>query len=411
MKTIFIILFTVICLSVHSQVTQWRGPNRDGIFPETGLLKVWPAEGPKLLFEVEGLGKGWSSPIATADAIYITGMKDTLDYLTKMDANGKILWQVPYGRSWNQSFPDTRASATVDGDRVYVQSGTGRVVCFNAADGKENWAVEVDKKYEGEYHNWGNAETPLIYKNLVIATPGGKKTSVVALNKMNGELIWETKSLDGPRAYVSATVYKYKDLTYILAATGTDLIAVNPDNGNIAWSYKYYDAAKWDQPGLIWANTPVFKDDEIFLTMGYDYKAVMLKMASDGRSVSEKFVNTVFDNHHHGVILYNGYLYGSNWQNNSKGRWVCMDWSTGEIKYETEWDTKGAMVMADGMLYCYNEKGNVGLVKPDPSGFQVVSQFKVTKGGGTHWAHPFIANGKLYLRHGEVMMVYNIKAQ
>lgn len=410
MKTIFSILITVICFSVSAQVTQWRGPNRDGHFPETGLLKEWPTDGPQLLFEVAGLGKGWSSPIATNDAIFITGMKDTLDYLTKMDPAGKILWQVPYGRSWNQSYPDTRASATIDGDRVYVQSGTGRVVCFNSANGKEIWAVEVDKKYEGEYHLWGNSETPLVYKNMVIASPGGKKTSIVALNKMTGELIWESKSLEGPRSYVSATIYQYKNFTYILAAIGTHVMALNPENGDIAWSYKYYDPAKWDQTGLIWANTPVFKDDEIFLTMGYDYKAVMLKMGADGRSVTEKYINTTLDNHHHGVILYDGYLYGSNWINNNKGKWVCMNWDSGEIKYETDWDTKGSIIMADGMLYIYNEKGNVALVKPDPAEFKVVSQFKITKGSGTHWAHLFIANGKLYLRHGEVLMVYNIKA-
>lgn len=408
-QTISVILLFISFLA-NAQLTQWRGPNRDGKFPDTGLLKSWPAEGPKLLFEVNDLGKGWSSPIVTDDAIFITGMKDTTDYLTKMDLNGKVLWQVPYGRSWNQSFPDTRASATIDGNRVYVQSGTGRVVCFDTSNGKEIWSEEVDKNFEGEYHIWGNSETPLIYKNMVIASPGGKKTSVVALDKMTGKTIWQSKSFEGPRAYASATVYPFNGTEFILAVIGTHILCINPENGETVWSYQYYDSKAWDQPGLIWTNTPVFNGDEIFLTMGYDYKAVMLKVAPDGRSVSEKFVNTVFDNHHHGVILKDGFLYGSNWTSNSQGNWVCMDWATGEIKYEAEWQTKGAMVMADDMLYLYNEKGSVGLVKPDPAGFKVVSQFKVSKGSGTHWAHPFIAHGNLYLRHGEVMLVYNLKA-
>jgi outer membrane protein assembly factor BamB len=340
----------------------------------------------------------------------MTGMKDTLDYLTKLNQDGKVIWQTPYGRSWNKSFPDTRSSATVDGDRVYVQSGTGRVVCFNTSDGKEMWAVEVDKDYEGEYHIWGNSETPLIVDDKVIATPGGNKTSVVALNKMTGELIWQSKSLGGPRAYVSATEYKYKDFSFILAVIGTHILALNPENGTIVWSYKYFDPELWDQNGLIWTNTPVYNDDEIFLTMGYDYHAVMLKMDSTGTSVSEKYIDHTFDNHHHGVVFYDGYIYGSNWFNNKQGRWVCMKWDTGEIKYVDEWDTKGAIVIAENMLYCYNERGNVGLVKPSPKGFEVVSQFKIRKGSGPHWAHPFIANGKLYMRHGEVLMVYNLKA-
>ena len=143
--------------------------------------------------------------------------------------------------------------------------------------------------------------------------------------------------------------------------------------------------------------------------MGYDYPAVMLEMDSTGTSVTEKFVDHTLDNHHHGVILTDGFLYGSNWFDNKRGRWVCMNWDTGEIKYVADWDTKGAIVMADGMLYCYNERGSVGLVKPDPDEFKVVSEFKIKKGAGPHWAHPFIADGRLFMRHGDVLMVYDIQ--
>ncbi|MBT6766848.1 MAG: PQQ-binding-like beta-propeller repeat protein [Prolixibacteraceae bacterium] len=404
------IVILTFFLNSEAQITQWRGPDRDGHFSETGLLKSWPEEGPELLFEVEKIGKGWSSPILVDGTIYTTGMIDTLDYLTSIDMEGNINWQVSYGRSWNNSSPDTRSTPTVDGERIYVQSGTGRLTCLNRETGAEIWAVDVDKDFETEYHIWGNAETPLIVDDKVICSPGGKKTSIVAFNKMNGELIWESKSLGGPRAYASATIYKYKDFRYVLAVIGTDLIALQPETGEIIWSYKYFNPEKWKgQSGLIWTNTPVFNEDEIFLTMGYDYHAVMLKMDSTGTSVSEKFIDQTFDNHHHGVIYHDGHLYGSNWQNNKRGKWVCMKWETGEIIYVDAWDTKGAMIMADGLLYCYNEKGNVGLAKPDPEGFEVISQFKVTKGAGTHWAHPFIADGKLLLRHGDVLMVHNIK--
>jgi outer membrane protein assembly factor BamB len=400
----------IFVLTSNAQLVQWRGPNRDGHFTEIGLLKEWPKDGPQLLLEVEKIGSGWSSPILAGDMIYITGMIDTLDYLSAIDLQGNIKWQVPYGRSWNQSFPDTRSTATVEDDRIYVQSGTGRLVCIERATGKEIWAVNVDKDFECEYHLWGNSETPLIVDDKVVCTPGGKKTSVVAFDKMTGKLVWQSKSLGGQRAYASATIYKYKDFRYILAVIGTDLLALVPETGEIAWNYKYYNSEKWDQPGLIWTNTPVFKNDRIFLTMGYDYNAKMIQMASDGKSVSEVFTDTIFDNHHHGVILVDGYLYGSNWLSNSKGNWVCMEWNTGKIMYEEKWDTKGALVMAAGMLYAYNEKGNVGLIKPTPEGFKPISEFKITKGAGPHWAHPFIADGKLFIRHGNVLMVYNIKA-
>jgi outer membrane protein assembly factor BamB len=273
----------------------------------------------------------------------------------------------------------------------------------------EIWAVNVDQEFNGEYHLWGNSETPLIVDDKVICSPGGSETSIVALNKMTGETVWKTESFGGPRAYVSATIYEYKDFRYILAVIGTHILAIQPENGEVAWSYKYYNPDLWDQNGLIWTNTPVFKDDEIFLTMGYDYFAVMLKMDSTGTSVSEKFIDHTLDNHHHGVVLHDGHLYGSNWYNNKQGRWVCMVWDTGEIKYVDEWDTKGALVMADGMLYAYNERGNVGLVKPDPDGFEGISQFRITKGAGPHWAHPFISDGKLLMRHGDVLFVFDIK--
>ena len=365
-----------------------------------------------MILEVEDIGKGWSSPILFEDIIYVTGMIDTLDYLTAVAMDGTIKYQVSYGRSWNQSYPDTRCSPVVEDNRIYVQSGTGRLVCVDRETGKENWAVEVDKEYEAEYHVWGNSETPLIVDDLVIATPGGDKTSVVAFNKLTGELVWQSKSLGGARAYASPTLYEYKDFRYILAVIGTDLIALIPETGEIVWNYTYFDSNiwKWQDNGLIWTNTPLFKDDEIFISMGYDYDPVMLKMSADGKSVSKKYGNKILDNHHGGLVLYNGNVFGSNWLNNNTGSWVCMDWDTGDIKYEEKWDSKGSMVMADGLLYGYNERGNVGLINPDTNSFDIISTFKITEGAGPHWAHPFIADGKLFMRHGEVLMVFDIKA-
>jgi len=410
MKNLFLAFICFIFIySANAQVVQWRGPNRDGHFPETGLLKSWPENGPSQILEVEGIGKGWSSPVFFENMIYTSGMIDTLDYLTAIDMNGNIKWQVPYGRSWTKSYPDTRSTPVIEGDRIYVQSGTGRVACINRETGKEIWAVDVDKKFGSVYASWGNAETPLIVDDKVIATPAGESTSVVALNKMTGDLVWKTESVGGPRSYVSPTIYKYNNFRYILAATGTTLLAVEPETGKIAWTYKYMKPGLWDQDGLIWANTPTYKDNNIFLSMGYNYPAVMLTMDSTGTAVSEKFVDHTLDNHIGGLVLTDGYIYGSNWFNNSNGRWVCMDWKTGEIKYVTDWDTKGAIVMADGLLYGYNERGKVGLIKPDPKGFELISEFRIRKGSGPHWAHPFIADGKLFMRHGDVLMVYDIK--
>jgi len=412
MKNLVAIFICFIFInSAFAQVVQWRGTNRDGIFQETGLMKAWPENGPELLLEVDHIGKGWSSPILVNGMIYITGMIDTLDYLSAIDLQGNIKWQVPYGRSWIKTYPDTRSSPTVEDNRIYVQSGTGQLSCIDRETGKTNWSVEVDKTFEREYHEWGNAETPLIVDDKVICTPGGKKTSVVAFNKMTGDLVWQSKSVGGPRSYVSPTIYEFDEKRFILAATASNLIALKPETGEIAWTYQYWQPEKWpwQDNGLIWVNTPIYKNNEIFICMGYDYPAVMLQMDSTGTSVSEKYIDHTLDNHIGGVVLNEGYIYGSNWYNNTNGRWVCMKWDTGEIKYVADWDTKGPVVMADGMLYCYNERGKVGLVKPDPDGFKLISEFKIKKGSGPHWAHPFISDGKLLLRHGEVLQVFDIK--
>ncbi|HBL75382.1 MAG: hypothetical protein A2W90_04145 [Bacteroidetes bacterium GWF2_42_66] len=405
-------LFLLVAVFSEAQVGQWRGPNRDGKFNETGLLKIWPATGPELLLTVEGIGKGYSSPIAEGDFIYTTGMIDSMDCASCIDMSGTIKWKTIYGKSWSKSFPDTRGSVTIDGDRLYVISGEGELVCINKTNGEIIWKVDADKNFESERHTWGVSETPLIVDDKVICTPGGNRTSVVALDKMNGRLIWESKCVGGQRAYTSPTFFQYKNFRYILATTANNLIALVPETGNVACTFDYFKEGKWEwQPGLIWTNTPICKDDEIYISMGYDFPSIMLKMDSLGTSVSKKWVDNTFDNHHHGVVEVDGKIYGSNWKSNRDGQWVCMDWKTGEVAYVTDWFTKGSMVYADGMLYVYEEKsGNVGLVKPDPKGFEVVSSFKVSKGTGPHWAHPFIGDGKLFLRHGDVLMVYKIKA-
>ncbi len=407
------LIFLVSGNIIHAQITQWRGPNRDGVFNDTMLAKSWTEDGPDLILKFEGIGKGWSSVIYDDGVYYATGMIDTFDYLSAVSENGTLLWQAPFGRSWVKSFPDTRSSPTKEGNRIYVQSGMGKVSCFNSNDGSELWTFEADKVFETDYHLWGNSETPLIVDDKVICNPAGKIASAIALNKYTGELIWKSEPTGyerTARAYASSNIYEWNNHRFILALNTTHIIALYPETGEIAWQYQYYQEDEWyDQPGIILTNTPTCVDNHIFITMGYDYKAVMLEMDSTGTSVSEKFVDHTFDNHHHGVIYHDGFLYGSNWKSNNRGKWVCMNWKTGEINYVTNWENKGSIIQADGMFYCYNEKGNVGLVKPDTDKFDVISEFKINEGSGPHWAHPFIKDGKLIIRHGEIFMVYDIK--
>jgi len=394
-----------------SQSAQFRGENRDGIYHETGLLKSWPEGGPKCILTVEGIGKGFSSAVISAETIYVTGMKESKDYLSAISFDGKIKWQVTYGNSWTKSFPDTRSTPTVDGNRIYLISGTGRLVCIDAIDGKEIWAAEVDADFESQWHDWGVAESMLLVDNLVICTPAGKKAAVVAYDKVSGKLAWQTKSFDGQRCYASPVLFKWKDFRYIVTSTTKELIAVIPETGEVAWSFTHWQADRDpnEDGGQIYINNALIRDNEIFLTRGYDYPSMMLSVSPDGKSVTEKWIDKTLDNHHHGVILTDGFIYGSNWINNGKGNWVCLEWNTGAVKWEQTWNNKGPIILADGMLYIMDEKsGNVGLVKPDPAKFDLISSFKIVKGTGPYWAHPTIYNGHLYVRHGDVLMGFKI---
>jgi outer membrane protein assembly factor BamB len=399
---------------LQSQEAQFRGEHGDGKYSETGLLVKWPEAGPECILTVEGLGKGYSSPVLSGETIYVTGMKESKDYLSAIGMDGKLKWQVPYGNSWTKSFPETRSTPTVDGNRIYVISGTGRLVCLDAAAGTEIWAAETDMDFESQWHEWGVAESVLLVDNLAICTPAGKKAAVVAYDKMTGKPVWQSKPTEGQRSYASAVLFKWKQFRYILASTTKEIIAVVPETGEIAWIFKHWQADRDpnEDGGQIYTNNPTIRENEIFLTRGYDYPCMMLSVGADGKSVTEKWIDKTLDNHHHGVIETGGYLYGSNWISNGKGNWVCLDWNSGAVKWEQLWNNKGPVIYADGMLYIMDEKsGNIGLVKPDPDKFNLVSSFKITQGTGPFWSHPSIYQGKLFIRHGEVLMVYDIKSK
>jgi outer membrane protein assembly factor BamB len=411
MIRLFVLLLIFIPFLASSQIAQWRGPERDGIYQEKGLADVWPATGPQLLLAIDGIGTGWSSPVTNGKAIYVTGKKDSLEYLTSIDFTGKINWQVPFGIRWAAAYPDSRCTPTLEGNKVYVQSGTGRMSCFDATTGKLIWSVEVDKIFKCFYDVYGGAEAPLIIDNKIISSPMGTVSGVVALDKNTGKVIWQSKPIYGRRSFASPILYKYKNFKYILTQSNEQLVAVNADNGEIMWTYQRFKGRPEKHFG--WntvVNTPIFKDDEIFITKGYHDPSIMLKMAPDGKSVSVKWKNPVLDCHIGGVVMVNGYIYGSNWTSNDMGNWACEKWDNGQKMYETNWINKGSIIFADNKFYCFEEKsGNVALVKPNPNKFELVSSFKVNKGSGMYWAHPMINDGKLFIRHGTFLLVYNIK--
>ena len=204
MRLIFSILMFFICtLSFSQEIAQWRGPARDGIYPEKGLMKKWPENGPELKLKIEGFGKGYAQPVIYKDKIYISGLlKDSLDVISCYKMTGELIWSKPYGRAWANSYPEVRSTPTIE-NRIYMVSGSGAVVCLDASDGNILWQEEAHKNFHGEYSKWGIAESVLLTDKAALYTTGGKETSVVAFDKLTGKLLWKTKSLGGPRAYAS----------------------------------------------------------------------------------------------------------------------------------------------------------------------------------------------------------------
>ncbi|MFH0759768.1 MAG: PQQ-binding-like beta-propeller repeat protein [Bacteroidota bacterium] len=394
---------------VMAQDTQWRGTGRDGKYAGRGLLQSWPEGGPELILKKEGLGNGHSTPVLYQGHIYVSGIRDSVDVVTKLDMQGNILWESVYGMAWDQSFPESRSTPTIEDDRLYIMGGLGTVVCMETGSGAIIWSVNTHETYQGEFHRWGMAESLLLTENAVISSPVGGQTAVVALDKKDGSLIWKTSSIGGVRSYVSPLPVNHNGRKMIICTSSQDLFAVDPSNGEIIWKKDIVEGHSGEGNRRNNTNTPLYSEGQIFTTAGYDSEALMYTLVPDGSEAILKWSNSTLDNHHGGVVLVDGYIYGSNWLNNGNGNWVCLKWETGEVMYEEKWENKGSIIYADGLLYVYEEKkGNVGLVQPTPKGFRLVSSFRIEGGTGPFWAHMSIYDKKLFVRHGAVLFVYDL---
>lgn len=404
-----LILLIVVQLSTAQSIYDWRGPGRSGVYQEGNLLKEWPDEGPGLIWAVEDLPAGHSSVSIGNNKLYLTGIEDTMDVLFALDMEGNILWKTPYGRAWTNSYSESRATPTLEGNRIYVSSAMGDIACVNAENGTIIWHMKAIEELEGAYPRWGLAESLLLFEDKVFFTPGGDQTTMVALDKMTGKMIWKSESLKDDPSFTSPLLINYSGQHYIIQVTTDYIFSVNPDNGDILWKFDYgqYKGGRNNN-----TNTPLYENGRIFVTSGYNHKSVMLELSPDGRSVSLAWLDSTLDVHHGGVVKVGDYIYGSSWEHNRMGNWVCLNWETGEIMYEKEWYNKGSIIAADGMLYCYEEKtGNLALVEAKPDDFKVVSSFKNDKGYGPYWSHPVIHKGILYVRHGDALMAYEIKSK
>ena len=384
----------------------FHGPNGDNISTETGLLKEWPEDGPPLVWTAEGIGEGYASVSLAGGVIYTAGNIEDNTVITAMDLDGEIKWQAECGKAWTGGPAGTRATPTIDGDRLYYENPYGDVVCLDVAGGKKIWGLNILEEFDGKNIIWALSESVVIDGDHAICCPFGKKASVVALDKKTGEVVWTAAGTGDMAGYATVSIVEFAGHRMILAMSGKALVGVDAENGKLLFRYQH--ETKYD----VNATQPIFKDGMVFITSGYGAGSEMVKLtASGGKITAEQAWETKdLDNHHGGVILLDGYLYGADMQRS----WICLDWETGQTKYSDGGVGKGALTCADGMLYTQAEnekKRTLGLVKPTPEGHQLVSQFAFPEGGqGRVWAHPVVCDGRLYIRHGDKLYVYNVKA-
>ena len=403
---------------------QWRGPRRDGICDEVGLLQEWPAEGPRLVWQTNGLGRGYSAPVIVGDRLFLAGDVGEELRLFALDLTGRQLWQGSNGRSWTGPYPGARASATWHEGRLFHLNAHGRVAAFEAETGRELWAIDLFERYGGKNLTWALSECLLVDGSRVLATAGGTDALMVALDARSGETVWKTEPLRlGPSSdpqhqrvekpagqvdnasYASPILVRSGDRRQVIGCSTRHLFGVDADRGTLLWTRPLRTQVE------VIATTPVLVGDAVFVTApdSPDAKLYRLGAEASGRGL-ELLWTTALDTCQGGVVHVGDALYGA-WYRRRKG-WACIDARTGVVRYETSALAKGAVLYADQRLYCLSEQGEMALIKPTPEGFEFTGRFTLVPGRQNDvWTHPVIFRGRLYLRHHETLFCFDVNAR
>ena len=392
----------------NQDVYEWRGENRSGIYDETGLLKVWSETGPELIWEYEGIGNGYGSPIFTPDKMYIMGEIDSVGYLFAFDYWGNLLWKTAYGKEWMVNYTGSRSAPTIIGDMIYMVSGLGNVYCLNRNTGEKIWSVDMVNELHGTFPLFGYSESVIIEDEKLFCIPGGLDTNVVALNRNTGKIIWVSKGTGERPGYNSAQIINTKKQNVLVLFTAYELLGLNTKTGELLWVHKQDNVLPENRKlgmGDTHSNTIIYDDGFIYYAAGDGNGGVKLKLTANGDSINEIWRNIYFDSYMGGIVKIGDYLYGCG---TAKKDFKSINALTGEIGSKLIIGS-GAVIAADSMLYYYNFKGDVMLITQNPLNMEVVGSFKIKKGTREHFAHPVINKGKLYVRHGNVIQAYNIK--
>ena len=386
---------------------QWRGPNRDDVSTETGLLKQWPEGGPKLLWKAAGLGSGFSGVSIAGDKIFTMGDVDKASHVIALNLkDGSPAWKTKIGKPGGSMGEGGRSTPTVDGNFVYALGQMGELGCFQAADGKEVWHKNLQTDFGGKIMTWQFSESVLIDGNLLLCTPGGANGTIVALDKKTGEKIWQSSEITDSAHYSSIIAADIGGVHQYIQLTAAHVFGVDAKSGKVLWS-----APRKGSTAVI--PTPIYYDNYVFVTSGYGIGCNCFKIDASGGAfkATQVYASKDIINHHGGVVRVGEYIYGDS----DNGRWTCLEMKTGKVKWHDNGVDKGSVTYADGHLYCRGQgtegaSSDIALVEATPDGYKATGRFtQPNRTKSPSWTHPVVCNGKLYLRDQDTLYCYDVK--
>ena len=383
---------------------QWRGPQRNGISNETGLMKQWPTSGPPLVWSTANLGSGYGSISVAGDRVFVQGLKGRESSVSSLNrADGKLVWSRALGPTDSEDRgPGPRSTPTVDGDRLYVLTEHGDLACLRVQDGSTIWQRNILKDFGARNIPWLISESPLIEGNNVIVTPGGRNAGVAALDKVSGKTVWTSKELSDEAGYASVVAGDVQGVRTLMTLTSAAGVGVRASDGKLMWRYPRV------ANGTANIATPVFHDNKVFYTSNYGVGGALLGLTAQAGSVqsSEIYFTREMQNHHGGVVLVNGYLYGFN-----NSILAALEFATGKLMWRHRSVGKGSLIYADGHLVILSEDNVVGLAEATPSAYKEKGRFPIADQGWPSWAHPVVAGGRLFIRNQGTLASYDVHAR
>jgi len=381
---------------------QWRGPNRDGVSQEKGLLQTWPEGGPKKLWSINGVGKGFGSPAIVGDTIYIAGDAGEELVVLALDLAGKVKWRATNGKSWKKSHPGGRTTCCIDDGKLYLMNAHGRLACLNATDGTELWAVNILEQFGGKNITWGVSESVLVDGDAVFVTPIGTKALMAALDKKTGRTLWTTPPIPGEQlSYASAILAAVANRKLLITSGARHVFGVDAKTGEMLWQQAHVI------PKGVIGMSPVFHKDSVFVGSATKDIGRTFRLRITGKQPEVIWTRPIGETYAGNVVCVDGQVVGAR-----KGKfkeWLLVDAESGEVRHTEKGMAGGSVIHADNRFYCLTDRGEVYLLKSTKQAFETKGKLQAIEKGRNVWSHPVICAGRLYIRHHNTLHCFDIR--